>query len=406
MKVKYFRLVTVFSGAVLAAAIGSAEAGPEVEQPPVEQPAGDVAGRFERAAERKAAGAHREAAAAFVKLADDARGSPYADDALFEAAKLYEEKLTEPQTALRLYRRLLAEYPDSRTALAASRRATAIAENIGPDGDATALARFTDLLQRFPERGESDSIAVAEQLLSEYPDWHGRARLQLWLAGVHQRGGRHRRALDYYLAAAAVAKATQNRDDELFSAYRGAGDAAAALGRFDTAERYYRLMPVGGDPARQRSFEDALADLDRARMRTMLYRVSLALIAVVVLVLLVSLRLAAGSIAASWRALRRPSVETVFMAPIAALLIAASLTAHYAIAPAVTIISLGGIAITWLSGAGLAAGRRSRRGLGPWRRLLHALLTALAVVAICYVAVHRNRLIDMIIETVRFGPDL
>jgi len=91
------------------------------------------------------------------------------------------------------------------------------------------------------------------------------------------------------------------------------------------------------------------------------------------------------------------------MAPIAAILIASAFTAHYAIAPAVIIICLGGLAITWLSGAGLrAAGARHRR----LRSLAHAVCAVLAITALCYIAIHQNRLIDLIIETVRFGPDV
>ena len=39
------------------------------------------------------------------------------------------------------------------------------------------------------------------------------------------------------------------------------------------------------------------------------------------------------------------------------------------------------------------------------RVLAHTAACVLAVVAICFIAAHRHRLIDLIATTVRFGPD-
>lgn len=372
--------------------------------------------RFGHAASAMAAGEHAAAAAAFLSLAEDAPEHALADDALFSAAKLIEERLADPARALAIYRRLLERYPSSRTALAAARRAEAIERDLGPGGGgAAALARFTDIVQHFSERGERASIALATALLAEHPEWPGRARALLWLAQVHQRAGRHEQALAFYLdsaaaaaAAAASASAAARSDalDDLFDAYRGAGDMAAHLGRFDEAERIYRRMPVTHDPARVRSLDDALVNLGRARLRAHLYVSSFVVIVLVCLGMVISLRAGAGSWRDAVRALRAPPMEAVYMAPVAAILTAAAYTGHESIGPAVTMVSAGGLILTWLSGTALAAGEPRGRWPGRSRVLAHAAAMVVAVVALCYIALHRNRLIDMIIDTVRFGPDV
>lgn len=365
--------------------------------------------RFDRAALAMADGDYAAAATAFVALADAAPDSALADDALFTAAKLYEERLADPARARTLYTRLVDAYPDSRTALAARRRLDDLTAAIGPDHQgAQALARFTDILQHFTERGERESLTMAEAVLADYPDWPSRSRVLTWMGDVHQRGSRHRLALTRYLQAAKAAEAAgaEARAEAQVAAYRGAGEAALALGRFDAAEGYFRQMPVGADPSRIRSLEDALERVERARLRALLYVLSFAVIAVVVLLFIGLLRTAASTWHEALRAARTVPPEAVFMLPIAGILMAASLTAHYAIAPAVAVICIGGLTITWLSGIGLLAARARREGIGPWRPAVHALASVLAVIALTYIALHHNRLVDMIIETVRFGPDV
>ena len=61
------------------------------------------------------------------------------------------------------------------------------------------------------------------------------------------------------------------------------------------------------------------------------------------------------------KAARTVPIEVLFMLPIAGILIITSMTAHYAIAPAVVIICTGGIATTWLSGVGVLAARKLDR---------------------------------------------
>jgi hypothetical protein len=94
----------------------------------------------------------------------------------------------------------------------------------------------------------------------------------------------------------------------------------------------------------------------------------------------------------------------MFVAPIAAVLIGVAFTAHRLIGPAVATIALGGLALAWLSGAALEQLRA--RGRPRWiRGLAHAALCLAGIAGIAYVALTRGSLVDLLIETVRFGPE-
>ncbi len=376
---------------------------PAQPEPDTHQPPSINQIRFERAAQAQAEGRHRDAGEAFAQLAEDAPEAAIAADALFSAARLYEERLAEPARALELYRLLLARYPQNRTALAARRRAQAIEKQLGPDGaDAAVLTQFSAIQQQFAEDDQAASLTALERLLQQNPRWSGAPRALMWLAQLHRRAGRHRAALDRYREIITRWDTWQPSDDEpLFHAYRGAGDMSARLDQYQDAARYYREMPVTNRPARVHSRDDALADLATLELRARLYQLCFAALALITALLLASLRHAAGSRAAAARALWPCPTEVWFMLPIALVLTAAALTTHASIGPAVAIVCGGGLAITWLGGAGLRAAPVS-----PLRALAHAAAAIVAVAALAYIALHRNHLLDMLAETVRFGPDL
>lgn len=360
----------------------------------------DIEARFDRAAELMGAGDYAAAAAAFTSLAEDAPDADVAPDALFTAGRLYEERLTDPTRAAALYRTLTERYPDSRTALAASRRLSILETDLGPDNaGAEALARFIDIQQQFWRRSEPESIAMMEQVLADYPNWSGAPRAVLWLGNIHQRAGRLSRAAAYY---------QQVLDDwpdseYVYRALRGAGDTALLRDRFDEAEDFYGRLPASGAPDRTLNRADALYDVERMRLRAQIYLGAFALLGLIAIALTLSLRNAAGSNAAAVRALWPPPTEVLFMVPIAALLIGAGYSDFYAIGPAVAIVTIGGIAVTWLSGAALAA---APQPCGPLRASGHVIGSLTAVLALCYIALHRGHLLDLLIETVRFGPDV
>ncbi len=354
---------------------------------------------FDQSTALIADGRPSEAARLLVAFADADPTAPIAADALLLAAQLREDQLGDPTGAAALYERILHDFPDHKAALAASRRLPPLRAALGPgDRGAAALAAFTEIKQRHAERGVDESIRRMEELVAAHPDWPGLPDALLWLAETQARTGRHAEARRRFLEVAERWPA----DPRAFAALEGAAQATLAQRDWAGAEELYRRLPVGDDPARLQVRAAGLEAVARERTRHRLYLGGHALVAAVLIGLLLSLRLAAGSWPAAGRALLRPPTEILYMIPVAGLLIGAALTGHEDIAPAVAIILTGGLAVTWVSGAGLAAGTTRRPRL---RALVHAAACAVAVVALCWIALYRTGLLDMILETVRFGPE-
>jgi hypothetical protein len=95
---------------------------------------------------------------------------------------------------------------------------------------------------------------------------------------------------------------------------------------------------------------------------------------------------------ASWRAMLVPPIEVLFLAPIAAVLIAVAATGNPLVSRAVRVISIAGVVVAWISAA---LGKTS---------VVRAVLAAIAVIAATYLACDHDRMIDIVIETWRSGP--
>ncbi len=388
------------SAALVLAALCTATGPVRGEAPAAVAPDADaIAAEFEHALQLVADDHPRQAVDALLGFADRHPDAGQADDALFTAAQLLEEKLGQPKRALATYQRIAKEYPDSRTALASSRRAELLRADLGPDGSGSSpLVAFTEIKQHFSERGAAESVRRVEALLAANPDWPGRPRALIWLAMVEAKQGHHDAAISRYREAA---ESTSDREIQ-FDAYRGAGEVALRAQQFDAAERYFRLMPTEGDSSRQRDYANAMAQLSRARLRARLYQLSFLVVLGFVLAMAIALRRAAGSYRAAAIALIHPPTEAIYMLPVAALLCLAGLREPETIGPAVVIICAASLVVIWLSGAALDAVRSP----GGVRILIHTVACVVTVVAICFIAVQRTNLVDMISTTVRFGPDV
>ena len=83
------------------------------------------------------------------------------------------------------------------------------------------------------------------------------------------------------------------------------------------------------------------------------------------------------------------------------LFVLASFTGHLGIAEAVVFVSVIGFLLSWIAGATLRALPRS------WPIAITIALGAfISVACTFYIALLRGGLIDLIISTVRFGPDV
>ncbi len=354
--------------------------------------------RFAAAAEAMAAARWREATEAYEAVAQDALAQPaLAADALFSAAELRVERLGEPTQGLALYEQLLARFPRSRVALAAQQRAEALRAQLGPLGeDTAAIARWNELRMGYGERSEVQSQRMAEALIAEYSTWSGLPAVALWLANLHTR--RSQPALARRWFREVVRRWPDSK--ERYEAQLGGADAALALGDFDTAIAEYRALPVGTEPSRRQTQHDALSHAQSERRRHRLYVAALALLILTAAGFLASLAATTRTLQQSLRALVVPPIEVVYLAPGLALLMFAAYSDYFAAGPAVATIAVGGLAITWLSGAALAAGKPPRRA----RSLAHIVTAFVAVLALCYIALYRAQLVDLVLDTVRFGP--
>jgi hypothetical protein len=319
---------------------------------------------------------------------------PIADgDELLAAARACEERLADPARALALYERVLGEAPDARAAVAAGRRASELRAELGEHGEyaaeATALARLVAHAAELPPRdveARADALAAAA--------WPGAAGAALWLAEWEPRCGDARPRFE-----AIVARWPGSR--EASSALRGAATCALAAHAWADAEALAAELPAD-DAALVAVRADLRRAAARGRLRDRLYVAAWLVLAAVLGGLVTAF--ARATRGASWRARLRPPIEAVYAAPVVAALIATAAVAQPLFAPAVALVSGGGYALAWLSGAGLAA-RRAAGHATRARSLAHAAACTLAVLALAYIAVTRAELVDPVLDTLRFGPD-
>jgi len=342
---------------------------------------------FYAAAALERDGRPAEAVEALLALVERDPGDLFADDALLESARILEERLADPVRAAALYERLARDYPASRLATRAQRRAEALRAALGPGGaHAREVAEMNAILIGFPTRSREESIARMEKLLASSPEFPDAPRAMLWLGTTLEGGGRRDEALARY-------REVRRRwpDGEWAArAARAEGDLLLARDELDAAEAAYRAL---SGEARDAMLTRVAVERGRGR---------LAVAAWIVLALAVAAALAVvWRRAGGLRPLIRPPAEVLYLLPVALLLAAAGLTENEALARAIAFVCAGGLVITWLSGAALEAARP----VGRARLASHLVVVALAVAAVVYLAVSRERLIDFILETVRFGPE-
>lgn len=312
---------------------------------------------------------------------------PASGDELYAAAQAADDRLAQPARALALYERLLREQPNYFRAVTAEKRALILRAETGGghSAQADAFAKLVAEADHAP-----DVIPRAEALAKA--SWPGAPAALLWLAEWLRRHGRFDEAQARY--AQIAVQWPQSREAHL--AQRGAAGAAVDAHEWDRAELLANALPIA-DEADRLTRAELLHAASIGRLRGRIY------VAAWIALVLALAGLAGALALAAWRAKRlplKPPIEIVFGAPIALVLIIASFTAHRAIGPAVTRISLVGLLLAWMSGTTLELRP------GRLRAVVNVIACLVGVLAIAYIAVTRDGLIDMLIETVRFGPDV
>ncbi|TMQ15153.1 MAG: hypothetical protein E6J91_13860 [Deltaproteobacteria bacterium] len=338
-----------------------------------------------------------ERAVAAVMGAPRSDGDP---DVLFAAARACEDKLDDPGRAVALYDRITADHPSARVAASAARRAAALRELIGPHGETAALAQeLAQLIARADAEPAEAVIRRGDRLAAAA--WPGAPRAALWLADWLRRAGQLAEADARYAAITARWPTLPQARDAL----RGAVGSALDAHDWSRAEALAARLSIA-EPADRIVRDDLLAAAARGRRRGRWYAAAWLAIAAAFAGLLASLAEAIlRSPPGTRRSALRPPIEVAFLAPVAIVLTGIAFTAHRLIAPAVATICAGGVALTWLSGATLER-LRARGRPRRLRAVAHVIACLAGVVALAYVALTRDNLIDALVETVRFGPDV
>lgn len=326
---------------------------------------------------------------ALAAAVDAVERAPADADTLYAAGRAAEDKLVDPARALALYERLLHDDPDSDAARKAERRAVILRAELGP-GDAyrEQATAFAKLVAEADRTG--DVVARAEQLAAQ--DWPGAPATMLWLAEWQRRQGAFAQAEAAYLSV--VQRWPASREAVL--AKLGAAGAAIDGKQWARAEALVAELPQQTETD-EMTRDELGKRIRRGRSRERFAVISWVALAAVFLGLAGSLAYAARK---AKRFSLRPPIEVIYVAPVAAVLVAASFTAHRAIGPAVAWISGVGLLLAWLSGAALELAR------GRSRSVVHVVACVIGVAAAGYLALTHDGLIDMLVETVRFGPDV
>lgn len=335
-------------------------------------------------------------------------------ETLFAAARACEQVLLDPARAENLYEHVVYDYPDSNVAVPAHRRLDELQHLLGTDDEfATQAASFALLVAHGDAMGAAEVRALEEGLVESSPRWPGVPDAELWLAEYLRERG------DYAAAGEQYARIQRRWPSSAqgIEALRGAAGTALDAHDWKRALALAEQLPGGapvaragraelraaGNPIEDAARAELIAQGRRGMRRDAIGDAAWLAIALAFVVVLASL---AGAIFRGGRRWprARPPLEVMFLGPIAAVLVAISFAAQRVIGPAVARITLTGLLLAWISGSALDL-LRARGEPTRGRSLVHAAACMLGVVAMAYLAVVRDGLFDMLVETVRNGPE-
>jgi hypothetical protein len=333
-----------------------------------------------------------KAIAAAVAAIETAPPAPDLADVLFAAGRTCEDRLYDPARALALYDRIVRDFPDAGVAIAASRRVELLRDAREHAHEAADLAQLIATVDTLPAT-EVERRAIALSATS----WPGALDAALFHADWLCRIGRFADAQARY--ATLLERAPDAAQAGL--ARRNAAGCAIDAGNWALAERLADQL-AGGDDIDQAIRADLAQSVAMFKQRAALYRASWIALVIAGLGLLGSLADAivrGGLRAPTWL----PPVEVLYIAPVALIVVLASYAIDQLIAPAVVRITLAGIAAGWISGATLDLVRARGRSV-RLRAVGHVVACAMIVASVGYIALTAGGLLDLLGETVKFGP--
>ena len=336
----------------------------------------------------------RTALSTAIAAIEMAPPAPELADALFAAGRACEDRLHDPARALAIYDRIGRELPDARVAIAASRRAAVLRAEVGANGEHAARAQqLAELIANADARPTSEIVAAVTALSRE--PWPGAVDAALFLAELLRRTEN----LDGARAAYQRVATDWPASPQAVIARRGAAGAAIEAHEWKRALAMIHALPAA-EPADVVLRDDLLAAVARGKFRERLYAAAWIVLLLGIAVLLASLGHAI--VRARRRPALRPPVEVLFLAPFGTLLAVIAYGQNMPVAPSVAVLTAGTLGMAWLSGAALDLARSL--GSVRLRAVAHAGAAALAALALGYISLVRAGLLDVIAETVRYGP--
>ncbi len=344
----------------------------------------DTAQLFDAAIKREASGDFAGAATALEALGRAHPGDAYADDALYEAAQLYDERLDGPDRARTLYAEILSRYPDSRLARRAQHRVEDLTRALQSGSEL--LVQYQRILA---DGGHLErALPAMASFVAAHPEFALTDQARFWL-------GERLTELGRYAEADARFREVEGLNTELAERAKSArGQLDLLRGRPFAARAVYATLTSSTDPLIRAAAKEGLARVDVAVEYDVLLAIALTLLALWLGWALIDGR------GQSWAA----PVELYYYVPVALLFLLAAATENRAIGVATLGIALGGAGLTWLSARATARGLL----LGPitsGARTARAFALAGAGMALAYSALFFAGLLDLIWATFRFGPD-
>lgn len=343
-----------------------------------------------------------ETAAALLQLARSHPRGDIAPEALFEAAQIFEERLAEPLRARDLYEEVATRYPQSRLSRRAQYRRDELNQGLRT-GEAP-LREFRDIVSTYHQAapgsvaqpgtlaGPTRAATRLAALLRQHP------RFALADQAHYLLGNAYREQAQLAAAQATFVALLQAYPGSAFAPRAEQALAELALQRRDFAgaeARFASLSRYGG-PLWTLAAAEGVGQARKARLRYRLALLSLA--CVFTLGVLWALR--------ARRRLWPPPAELWYYAPVAAFLcLVGQLVSGGSMARPLLGLSAGGVMLTWLSGS---SARRTLERHGAPRALAATAglgLRAVAALALCYLVLHYGQLTDLVLDTLRNGPE-
>lgn len=355
--------------------------------------------RFDAALQLVSAGQERQAAALLVRLATERPTDEIAPEALFEAGLLYEEHLGKPEAAQRCYRKIRERYRTSRLLRRAEQRLEHLDTALRTG--ATALVSFQQIL-RDTTSGSRERYARLGALLSQEPSFALADQVLFLLADTALRSGQPSLAMGHF--------------EELYrrfplsqwaaQGHRLHAETLLQSRKLAEARLHYQALEGFSGALWPLLSREGLLACQRAARRLYFAIAAWGFLGGFGLLLLVRGR----------RHLWPPPFEIFYYVPVAGFLtLAAWILQRGQGGPLFLPIGqfgLAGALLSWLAAAAAEESSpfphfrknlRAPRQLAP---LLAGLLgRALAVAALCYLIVYHHGLIEILVETLKNGPE-